>query len=516
MRFLGFTSLCLLLISCGDDLTGTGGGGAGEQVPPEPLPALSKAPLSTEERLVPSRTPELAGAHDPRLPEDMDEMLASGYGDYTLGAGEAVTTRTLDGSAAPAPGPNARVLARFVHFADIQLADDESPARLVNADSPDATSGAFRPQEGHECKIANAAVRTINKLHESQPIDVVILGGDNADNAQTNEVDWVMAILSGSASVDCDSGADDDPVPGPANDPKDPFYADGLKMPWVWVTGNHDVLQQGNFPPAPKEADYLASYCGTGTRDWSVAGGPTIIGDVIPDERRKPLSGSELLEKVRADGDGHGVTAEAAASGRAFYAYDIPNTPVRILVIDTAAPTGSAEGLVRQSELDGFLRPELDAAEAEGKYVVVTSHHASSKLTDGGEFGGTVQADAVLPDPFRDVLGEYPNLLMHLAGHTHVHRVTVVDPPAPTSAPYWEVETSALADFPNQLRVIEVRDLDNGFLGIRSVVFDYQSENDPIAEDGRKRAITDFTSGWASEASGTASERNVELYVAKP
>ncbi len=516
MRARFLFALSSLVLACGDDVSGSGGdGGAGGTAAPEPLPPLTRAPLTTDERLVVTRAPEMAGTYDPRLPEDMDAMLASGYGDYTLAAGEAVVTRTQDGTAAPPPGPNATRLARFVHFADIQLADDESPARIVNADSPDATSGAFRPQEGHECRIMNAAVRTINKVHETFPIDAVVLGGDNADNAQTNEVDWVLAILSGAASVSCDSGDDDDPKPGPANDPKDAFYADGLKMPWVWVTGNHDVLQQGNFMPLPKEADYLASYCGTGTRDWSEPGGPTIIGDVVPDPQRKPLSGQEVLEKVRADGDGHGVTAEAAAAGRAFYAYDVPGTPIRFLVVDTAAPTGSAEGLIHQSEIDTFLQPALDAAEAEGKYVIVTSHHASSKLTDGGEFGGTAQPDAVLPDPFRDLLAGYPNLLMHLAGHTHVHRVTLVDAPSSTGQ-YWEVETSALADYPNQLRLIEIWDLDNGFLSIRSVVLDYQTENDPVAEDGRRRAISDFTSGWTGDAAGAADERNVELYVPKP
>ncbi len=519
MRRTFLSSLCVaagLAASCGDDSLGTGGAGAGPAGPPEPLPALSRAPLTTEERLLVTRAPEAAGAFDPRLPEDVDEMLASGYGDYTLGAGEAVTPRMPDGSAAPPPGPNAVMLARLVHFADIQLADDESPARLVNADSPTVTDGAFRPQEGHECRIANAAVRTINRIHADLPIDAVVLGGDNADNAQNNELDWVIAILSGSASVDCDSGADDDPVPGGGNDPKDPFFADGLAMPWIWVSGNHDVLQQGNFPPAGREAEYLASYSGTGTRDWSLPGAPTIIGDVIPDDRRRPVSGDELLAKVRADGDGHGIPASPPVPGRAFYTYDVAGTDVRILVLDTAAPTGSAEGLIHQTEIDAFVQPALDAARADGKYVIVTSHHASTKLSDGGDFGGTTQADAVLTGPFRELVAGYDNVLMHLAGHTHVHRVTLVDPMTPSSFPYWEVETSALADYPNQLRLFEIWDLDNGFLSIRSVVVDYQTESDPVAEDGRKRAITDFTSGWAADASGSQTERNVELYVPKP
>lgn len=120
----------------------------------------------------------------------------------------------------------------------------------------------------------------------------------------------------------------------------------------------------------------------------------------------------------------------------------------------------------------------------------------------------------MLPDALRATLGQYPNLLMHLAGHTHHHQVTVVETDGGT--PYWEVETSALADFPNQMRAIEVWDMDNGLLQIHMVGLDYQTENDPIAEEGRRLAIMDFTSGWEPERRGKAEDRNVNLYVSKP
>jgi 3',5'-cyclic AMP phosphodiesterase CpdA len=503
---------------CGDDsLDGTGGaGGTGPFPDPEPLPALSDAPLTTDQRIVPTTEPTTT-ALNPRLPEDMEQILADGFGDFTLGAGEPVVARTLDGSDALPPGPNATMLFRFVHLADTQLADDESPARLVNADAPvgSATSSAFRPHEGHECRILNAAVRTINKVHEEIPIDFVILGGDNADNAQTNEVDWVLSVLGGSARVDCDSGADDDPQPGPENDPKDPFYADGLAMPFLWVNGNHDVLQQGNFTIAGREDEYLSDYAATGTRDWSQPGGPVHIGDIVADERRKPLTGSELMAMVRAHGDGHGIPESAVASGRASYTYDVEGTPVRFIVIDTSATdTGSADGLIRQSHLDDFLEPAMDAAVADGKYVILSSHHSSTKLTDGGGFGGEEQPDAILADAFRDFVGGYNNVIMHLAGHTHRHSAVRIEPT--TGFDYWEVETAALADWPHQMRVIEIWDLDNGHTSIRTIALDYSTEHDAVAADGRARGIADFTSGWEGDGSGEVSDRNVELYVPQP
>jgi hypothetical protein len=78
------------------------------------------------------------------------------------------------------------------------------------------------------------------------------------------------------------------------------------------------------------------------------------------------------------------------------------------------------------------------------------------------------------------------------------------------------VETAALADFPHQMRVIEIWDLDNGFLSIRSVAFDYQTESDAVAEEGRSLGFLDFTSGWQGEGRGDANDRNVELYVPAP
>ncbi len=511
--FPSLAALCFFGVACGDSSESTdGGGGTGGFGPPEPLPALSKAPLTTEVRIATVTTPETSPNIDPRSPDNVATLLEQGYGDIQDAPGEPVQTRTLDGSAAPPPGANAKLLTRFVHLSDIQLADDESPARVVNVDVPlGPTDAAFRPQEGHECRILNAAVRTINRVNEDTPLDLVVLGGDNADNAQSNEVDWVLSILTGAPEVSCDSGADDDPVPGPNNDPKDPFIAEGLHVPFRWVNGNHDVLNQGNFPPIPKEADYLATYASVGTRDWSQPGGPVFQEPVVEDDARAPLTGAELLAKVLASGDGHGIPQSIVSGGRAFYTFDASDA-VRFIVMDTTAPTGSADGLIHQSEVDDFLVPALEQAVTDGKYVIVTSHHIAAQLTDGGGFGGVAQDDAFLGDDLHALLSSYPNVIMHLAGHTHHHRVSPVIPTG-EGTPYWEVETSALADFPHQMRVVEVWDLDNGNISIRLTSLDYQTENDPVAEEGRHLAVMDFTSGWSKDGSGEVTDRNVELYI---
>lgn len=516
--------LSLAAPACGDDgADGSGGsagvgGGGGGTTDPSPLPELTAAPLTTEQTLAyPAEAPGGAAEYDVRLPEDIAELLSGGYGQVSSAPGEAIVSRTLDDTSPPAPGPAAHMVSRFVHLADTQLADDESPARVVIFDAPRAsTSGAFRPQEGHECRILNAAVRTINEIHQTLPLDVVILGGDNADNAQSNEVDWFQAILDGSDRVECDSGADDDPVPGPDNDPKDPFIAEGLDVPWKWVTGNHDVLNQGNFTIDFKYDDYFLDYGGAGTRDWSQPGGP-VTQDLIPaDERREGLYRDALLKKVAGAGDGHGIDGAVIDYGAAFYTFDLGES-LRVIVMDTAAAdVGGADGLLFRQDLEGFVIPSIALARDEGKYVILTSHHKSTSLADGDVFGGAGEPlpDAVLADELRAAIGGFDNVLMHLAGHTHIHRVLPVAPEGGHA--YWEAESAALADFPHQMRLVEVHDMDNGFFMIRMVAFDFSTEGDPVAAEGKALGVIDYTSGWEADARGEAASRNVELWVPVP
>ncbi|WAS98067.1 metallophosphoesterase [Nannocystis punicea] len=479
---------------------------------PEPLPPLEgPVPLTDEVLRTPTHPVDPEKVLDLRLPADVETALADGYGDVMLGPGEPVLPRTLDDSEPPAPGAAPKLLVRFVHLADTQLADDESPARLASFD--EVSGGAFRPQEGHVCRMLNAGVRTINALNVDAPLDFVLLGGDNTDNAQTNELEWFLGILSG-APVECDSGVDDDPLPGPDNDQKDRFAPVGLDVPWRWVAGNHDVLRQGTFAILDFSEPIGDDSVG-GTRDYGQPGAPIVKGMVPADPARAFLTEPEQLAIVAGDGDGHGLDA-AVELGRTFYTFDVAGTPLRFFVLNTSSLTGSSQGLIRPGDLETIIAPTLDQALADGKWVIVTSHHRSGSLGNGQEFGiGTKYDDALTPVQWQEFLGGYDNVIMHLAAHTHR---LMVEPLLPAGGhPYWEMVTPSLNDFPSQMRVIEVWDQDNGALSIKARAFDMITDDDPLAELGRTLAVADFTSGWENDGRGTGpDQRNVELWIDAP
>lgn len=478
-----------------------------------PLPALTNAvPLTADRRLVPShpRGPDLG---DPAIYANLPAYEDAGYGELVVQPGEPHVGYTLDGSTVPALGRNPVSLLRFAHLGDLQIGDDEAPTRVGFLESPEVLNAALRPQDAYHCRIANAAVRTLNGLHRQLPLAFVLVGGDVIDSALDNESTWALAILGGAPQVECDSGDDDDLVPGPDNDPKDPFAAAGLTMPWKWVTGNHDVLIQGNLPVTDTQrAIAIGNDSPLGTRDYS-QGGTVVHGPLVADPRRMPLTGSELLAKVAAQGDGHGIGAQQVERGKANYFFDVPGTPLRFIVLDTNAETGGGDALVLQRDLQAFVRPSFDAARREGRWVILVSDHAVAELSETGGPLGTRQPDAISNTDWQRLLGSYDNILFSIIpGYTSGARAFL---PA-TGHGHWEVQNGAMGEYPVGLRLLEVWDGDNGYVLLRATCVDLVTDGDPIAEEGRRRAVIDTTSTWMPDPTTPGSNCNVDLWVRKP
>jgi len=128
--------------------------------------------------------------------------------------------------------------------------------------------------------------------------------------------------------------------------------------------------------------------------------------------------------------------------------YSVPvAVGVRLIVLDTTRARGvvagaiQSEGALTRAQLD-FLRAELRGAEQARELAVVATHHPSDALR-------TESGSEVGPWEFRSVLGSSPAVVMHLAGHTHRHRVT-------DRGSYLEIETAAGVDWPQEGRIVEL------------------------------------------------------------
>lgn len=235
--------------------------------------SLQKAVVSTQGRLVPVQgedliiNPPLRHAAAPE-PGAMADAGGSGFvdretgepvsefpniGKFERGAGSPRVTRNELVAAMTdlAPASEPASVYWMLHMADMQVVDEESPG-LIPASKfavPTVTSAAYRPQNPYIVHTANAMVEAAEEVQKrTRAYDLAVHTGDAIENAQQNELDWFVTLLDG-GRVEPDSGERVDLIPGPGNDPQDPFDANGLSAPWLSTIGNHDLNVIGNLPP---------------------------------------------------------------------------------------------------------------------------------------------------------------------------------------------------------------------------------------------------------------------------
>lgn len=406
------------------------------------------------------------------------------------------------------------LVARIVHLSDAHIVDEESPARFAGGQV--FTRSAWRPYESYSAQLLDGIIRTANREHAAErTVDFVVTTGDLVDNAQTNELAWFIAIMDGQW-IDPLSGPDDRAPadrPDPLLDPHEPFQAQGLyregvhgespSIPWYVVYGNHDAFALGLFPivetsnghrTAPLPLDSRPGYVLPRVLDPLA---PFAYGNVTPAEPGPPA----LLVSPRAVA----VNAErvffkkrefvrtmfATETGPPGHGFSDPETSptwysvspapgLRLIALDTTDAGPEVPGI---TYLDGaisagqwaFLQDELERAAEAGELVVIASHHPSQELT--------VLSSAVTGPQLRDLLGAYPNVILHLCGHLHRNRV--ID-----RGTYFEIETCSTLDLPQEGRIIEIwRDDLDGSIVIRYEMFSHLDDDLPPLGDDPLRTL---------------------------
>ncbi len=374
--------------------------------------------------------------------------------------------------------------------------------------------------------------------------------------------------------------------PGLMDRAQQPFTAAGLKVPSYVSFGNHDALVQGNAaanvayelvstgcikPMSPVVVDPGTLASGLAALNPAnlaslLATDPTSVALVPPDPKRRFVSKKQYIDVYRAgaQADGHGFdfidpTEEAASNGAAGYYAWSPKPGFRFISLDTVSEAGvigpSADGNIDDPQFR-WLERELKRATTKDQLVVLFSHHAIPSLTSfppdelaGPCLAGDGHGHDINPgcdlDPrnsspihlgedLEGLLHQHPHVVAWVAGHSHVNSVESYPSPSGKGG-FWSIRVAAEADWPQQSRLLEFFDNDDGTISIFGTILDHVGsatsappgtaagglDKTALASVGRTISYNDTQSGGRACGEkpcgeGDAKDRNVELLVADP
>jgi hypothetical protein len=213
-----------------------------------------------------------------------------GYGAYTFAGGLPVAPRfdimPVGHSANSAALTRIHQLLNFFTISDIHITDKEAPNQLLYLQQEDPAhagnnTSICSPVMLYTTHVLDAAVQTVNALHQRKPFDFGISLGDACNSTQWNELRWYIDVIDGkviSPSSGAHLGAD-------TIDYQRPFKAVGLdkSIPWYQVLGNHDHFWLGSVPvDANPDLGLRHSY--TSGTVWAVGDilGPNVSTTAFP------------------------------------------------------------------------------------------------------------------------------------------------------------------------------------------------------------------------------------------
>ena len=461
------------------------------------------------------------------LPYQVSNYSQYGYGVWQFGEGIGYQKR-LDLMPPAYNDTSITKTARLLHFfamTDIHITDKESPAQAINAGYKGGNPSTYSPAMLSTTQVLDAAVQTVNILHQQKPFDFGIFLGDAINSNQYNELRWYIDVLDGKL-INPDSGVKDDPVPGPHNDYQDEYQAAGLDktISWYQVLGNHDHFWMGSNPPndyirQTLTGEYILNQGENHTGPLALDGrgfymgsidGRTPYGNVIgagpvkdfaeppkvlaADPNRRALSRSEWMGEFfnsSTSPKGHGFNQSDVPAGFACYSFEPKSDiPIKVIVLDdTLKDTDPNVGHYAYASLDNarydWLVSELDKGQAEGKLMIIAAHIPIRNELSNSSMLWSPRSQ-VSEQRLIEKLHAYPNLILWMSGHVHRNTITALKSPDPDHPElgFWEVETASLRDFPQQLRMFEiVRNSDN-------TVSIYATDVDPSVKNGSIAALS--------------------------
>ena len=466
---------------------------------PPTYPIDPNLATTLERTIVPQA--EISGL-TPKELSKLSDYAKNGYGTWSFGPGLIAEIRD-DLMPINFNGTDTRNALKLIHFftiTDIHITDKESPSQFIYLQQSDPigehVTSIYSPVMPYTTHVLDAAVQTINGIHQNNKMDFGLSLGDTCNSTQFNEVRWYIDVLDGGL-ITPSSGAH---AGSTTIDYQKPYKAAGLdkSIPWYQVIGNHDHFWLGSFPVNEylrqsyvsdsvvalgdafkniknlyKPDFYMGVLDGSTSEAKIVGAGP--VGNfkeppkVTPDPARRSLTKQEWMSEffnTSSSPAGHGFNLVSAKDGFACYSF-IPKSdlPLKVIVLDDTQNNddGSEDihghGFLDQARYD-WLKRELAAGQAAGQLMIIAAHIPIAVEPEGSEVEWWLSPlNAVSLSGLITELHHYPNLLLWLSGHRHFNTVKAFISPDPVQAPekgFWQVETSSLRDFPQQFRTFEI------------------------------------------------------------
>ena len=487
---------------------------------------------TTRDRTV---VPDASSATETVLPYELSKYEPNGYGKWQYGPGlEAV--KRLDIMPTTYSGTSVTNDARLLNFftmTDIHITDKESPAQAIYMGlSTSGTTSAYSPVMMYTTQVLDAAVKKINVLHDNDPFDFGISLGDTCNSTQYNELRWYIDVLDGK-EITPSSGTH---VGADAIDYQKPYQAEGLDstIKWYQALGNHDHFWTGFLPPDdyirqtlvgeeiinlgnpftdPAGSASRGIYMGSldGSKPYGDVTGAGLVSSFTEapkvsaaDPDRRSLSRKEWMSEFLTTSSspvGHGFIQTNVDDDFACYSFEPKSdVPIKVIVLDdtqnnddpntATGNLGYGHGSLDQRRYD-WLVSELDSGQAQGKLMIIAAHIPIGVESATSMAGWNPYPSVAVPATEAELIAKlqtYSNLILWVAGHRHLNRVTAfVSPDA--SRPelgFWQVETSSLRDFPQQFRKFEI------FRNSDKTISIFATDVDTAAEDGTLPATSRF------------------------
>lgn len=478
-----------------------------------PMPAKTTRPNSGT-GLCPTELPRIS------------QYARYGYGSHTFGGPLPIQQRfdIMPGGYGKTATPRLARLTNFFAISDIHITDKEAPNQLIFNQQVDAVYGGpgsslYSPVMLYTTHVLDAAIQTVNALHQQTPFDFGISLGDTCNSTQHNELRWYLDTIDGKV-ITPSSGAH---LGATSIDYQKPYQAAGLNraIPWYQVMGNHDHFFIGSIPidadpslgirqaytsrnvwavgdvvkpnsgmfpclvdttASLKQRSYYMGVLDGSTPTGDIKGAGAVAAMAAPpviaaDPDRRSLLRTEWIREffdTTTAPVGHGLNLidPAAEAGFACYSF-VPkaNIPLKIIVLDdTQSETDGSHDIHGHGFLDlqrwNWLKAELAAGQAANQLMIIAAHAPIAVAEIGSEVEWwesskdphATEQNAVSLTALVAELQKASNLILWMAGHRHRNTVKAFIPPASAHPEngFWQVETASLRDFPQQLRTFEI------------------------------------------------------------